>query len=62
MQDHFNGLDGHMGAMQNIFAVILMQSFSWLANYANPVIGTISLAGSAIYVWLKIKNEFLTKK
>lgn len=62
MQDHFNNIDGDVGAVQNILAVVLIQSFSWLANYANPVIGTISLAGSAIYVWLKIKNEFFTKK
>ena len=59
--DHFNGLGDDMGAVQNILTVVLLQALTWIAAYANPIIGTISLTGSAVYIWLKIRKEFIKK-
>ena len=39
----------------NAFNVIMME-------YGNPMLFTLSATGSCIYIWLKIKREFFTKK
>jgi hypothetical protein len=56
--DNFNNLGNDIGAVQSIMVVLLLNGISWMANYFNPIIGTISILGSAIYIWLKIKKEF----
>jgi hypothetical protein len=60
-QDHFNNTGEDMSAVSNILTVVLLQALSWIANYANPIIGTLSLTGSAVYIWLKIRKEFFKK-
>jgi Mg2+ and Co2+ transporter CorA len=59
--DHFNNTGEDMSAVSNILTVVLLQALSWIANYANPIIGTLSLTGSAVYIWLKIRKEFIKK-
>jgi len=60
-QDHFNNTGEDMSAVSNILTVVLLQALTWIAAYANPIIGTISLTGSAVYIWLKIRKEFFKK-
>lgn len=33
-----------------------------LMEYGNPILFTLSAAGSCVYIWLKIKREFYTNK
>jgi hypothetical protein len=33
-----------------------------LMEYGNPILFTLSAAGSCVYIWLKIKREFYSKK
>lgn len=33
-----------------------------IANYANEIIGTISLTGMAVYTWIKAYNEYKRTK
>ena len=59
---NFDDLEAHSVKMLHILSVIGVSSAGMLiAEYANPIIGTISLLGSAVYIWLKVKKEFYTK-
>lgn len=59
---NFEDLETHSVKMLHILSVIGVSSAAMLiAEYANPIIGTISLLGSAVYIWLKVKKEFYTK-
>jgi hypothetical protein len=44
------------------FAIIIQAINILLLEYANPLIFTLSASGSALYIWLKIRKEFFSKK
>lgn len=51
------------GKLREINAVLIVNTINFaLMEYASPILFLISASGSAVYIWLKIKKEFFTKK
>ena len=49
--------------VKSINLVIFMNTFNYLLmEYGSPILFFISASGSAVYIWLKIKREFFSKK
>lgn len=46
---------------QNIGAILLIQATNFIASEINPILGTVSILGSILYISLKIKKEFYDK-
>jgi hypothetical protein len=59
---NFDEIITDINKLQSInFAIIIQAINVLLLEYANPLIFTCSAAGSAVYIWLKIKREFFSK-
>ena len=57
--EFFNNLD----RVKSINLVVILQAVNvLLMEYANPILFTLSATGSAVYIWLKIRKEFFSKK
>lgn len=49
--------------IKSINVVLLINSVNYLLmEYGSPILFFISASGSAVYIWLKIKREFFSKK
>jgi hypothetical protein len=49
--------------IKSINLVIFMNTINYLLmEYGSPILFFISASGSAVYIWLKIKREFFSKK
>lgn len=49
--------------IRSINLVLLVNSINYLLmEYGSPILFFISASGSAVYIWLKIKREFFSKK
>lgn len=49
--------------IKSINVVLLINSVNYLLmEYGSPILFFISASGSAVYIWLKIKKEFFSKK
>ena len=49
--------------VKSINLVILLNTVNYLLmEYGSPILFLISASGSAVYIWLKIKREFFSKK
>ena len=49
--------------VKSINIVLLVNSVNYLLmEYGSPLLFFISASGSAVYIWLKIKREFFSKK
>jgi hypothetical protein len=49
--------------VKSINLVILLNTVNYLLmEYGSPILFFISASGSAVYIWLKIKREFFSKK
>lgn len=60
---NFDEIITDLNKVQSINLAIILQAINiLLLEYANPIIFTLSAAGSAVYIWLKIKREFFSKK
>ena len=52
-----------LSKLRSINIIIVLQAFNVIMmEYGNPLLFTLSAAGSVVYIWLKIKREFFTKK
>jgi hypothetical protein len=60
---NFDEIITDLNKVQSINLAIILQAINvLLLEYANPIIFTLSAGGSAVYIWLKIKREFFSKK
>jgi hypothetical protein len=49
--------------VKSVNLVIFMNTVNYLLmEYGSPILFFISASGSAVYIWLKIKREFFSKK
>ncbi len=48
-------------APQEIGMLLLIQASNFIASEINPILGSVSICGSILYIGLKIKKEFFTK-
>lgn len=48
----------HDDTFAAVFLVVFANVGSWMLANANPVIGTISLSLSTLYVFLKLRREW----
>jgi hypothetical protein len=49
--------------VKSINLVIFLNTVNYLLmEYGSPILFFISASGSAVYIWLKIKREFFSKK
>jgi hypothetical protein len=49
--------------VKSINGIVLLNTVNYLLmEYGSPILFFISASGSAVYIWLKIKREFYTKK
>jgi len=49
--------------VKSINLVIFLNTVNYLLmEYGSPLLFFISASGSAVYIWLKIKREFFSKK
>jgi hypothetical protein len=60
---NFDEIITDLNKVQSINLAIILQAINiLLLEYANPILFTCSAGGSAVYIWLKIKREFFSKK
>jgi hypothetical protein len=60
---NFEDIIGDFDKIKSINLVIFMNTFNYLLmEYGSPILFFISASGSAVYIWLKIKREFFSKK
>lgn len=60
---NFDDIITDLSKVKSINLIVLLNAFNILMmEYGNPLLFTLSAAGSCIYIWLKIKREFFTKK
>jgi hypothetical protein len=60
---NFDEIVNDITRIKSINLVVLMNATNvLLMEYGNPILFTLSAAGSCVYVWLKIKREFYSKK
>ena len=49
--------------LKSVNAVLILNTVNYLfMEYGSPILFFISASGSAVYIWLKIKREFFSKK
>ena len=60
---NFDEIVNDITKIKSINLVVLMNATNvLLMEYGNPILFTLSAAGSCVYIWLKIKREFYTNK
>ena len=60
---NFDEMITDFGRIKSINGVVLLNTFNYLLmEYGSPILFFLSASGSAVYIWLKIKREFYTKK
>jgi hypothetical protein len=60
---NFDEMITDFGKIKSINGVVLLNTVNYLLmEYGSPILFFISASGSAVYIWLKIKREFYTKK
>ena len=60
---HFDEILTDLSKLRSINIIIVLQAFNvMMMEYGNPILFSLSAAGSVVYIWLKIKREFFTKK
>ena len=60
---NFDEIVNDITKIKSINLVVLMNATNvLLMEYGNPILFTLSAAGSCVYIWLKIKREFYTYK
>jgi hypothetical protein len=60
---NFDEIISDVEKFKSINLVVLLQAFNVLMmEYGNPLLFTLSAAGSCVYIWLKIRKEFFTSK
>lgn len=60
---NFEELLNNLDRVKSINLVVILQAVNvLLMEYANPILFTLSATGSAVYIWLKIRKEFFSKK
>ena len=60
---NFDEIVNDISRIKSINLVVLMNATNvLLMEYGNPILFTLSAAGSCVYIWLKIKREFYTNK
>ena len=60
---NFDEIITDLAKLKSINLIIALNAFNVLMmEYGNPLLFTLSAAGSVVYIWLKIKREFFTKK
>jgi hypothetical protein len=60
---NFDDLLNNLDRVKSINLVVILQAVNvLLMEYANPILFTLSATGSAVYIWLKIRKEFFSKK
>ena len=52
-----------LSKLRSVNIIIVLNAFNVvMMEYGNPLLFTLSAAGSVVYIWLKIKREFFTKQ
>jgi hypothetical protein len=60
---NFDEILTNFDKVKSINLVVMLQAVNvLLMEYANPILFTLSATGSAVYIWLKIRKEFFSKK
>ena len=60
---NFDEIINDIAKIKSINLVVLINATNvLLMEYGNPILFTLSAAGSCVYIWLKIKREFYNKK
>jgi hypothetical protein len=60
---NFDEIVNDITRIKSINLVVLMNATNvLLMEYGNPILFSLSAAGSCVYIWLKIKREFYTNK
>jgi hypothetical protein len=60
---NFDEIVNDITKIKSINLVVLINATNvLLMEYGNPILFTLSAAGSCVYIWLKIKREFYTNK
>jgi len=60
---NFEEIISDVEKFKSINLVVLLQAFNILMmEYGNPILFTLSAAGSCVYIWLKIRKEFFISK
>lgn len=60
---NFDEIINDLTKIKSINLVVLMNATNaLLMEYGNPILFTLSGAGSCVYIWLKIKKEFFANK
>jgi hypothetical protein len=60
---NFDEIVNDITRIKSINLVVLINATNvLLMEYGNPILFTLSAAGSCVYIWLKIKREFYTNK
>lgn len=60
---NFDEILSDFSKLKSINLVVLINMFNVLMmEYGNPLLFSLSACGSCIYIWLKIKREFFSKK
>jgi len=60
---NFDEILTDISKLRSVNIIVLLNCFNVLMmEYGNPILFTLSATGSVVYIWLKIKREFFTKK
>ncbi len=60
---NFDEIVNDIAKIKSINLVVLINATNvLLMEYGNPILFTLSATGSCVYIWLKIKREFFSKK
>jgi hypothetical protein len=52
-----------IGKLKSVNDVLILNTVNYFfMEYGSPILFFISASGSAVYIWLKIKREFFSKK
>jgi len=60
---NFEEIINDFDKVKSINGIVLLNAVNYLLmEYGSPILFFISASGSAVYIWLKIKREFFSKK
>jgi hypothetical protein len=60
---NFEEIINDFDKVKSINGIVLLNAINYLLmEYGSPILFFISASGSAVYIWLKIKREFFSKK
>jgi hypothetical protein len=60
---NFEEIINDFDKVKSINGIVLLNTVNYLLmEYGSPILFFISASGSAVYIWLKIKREFFSKK